>query len=257
MNTPAPRGARRMADIPSERLALLNTGEAEAANLMECLAVDFAAVMGAVAPEVGGAAITAMARAAGLGVSRRMALAASLLLDGAGDGATARLQAHGSDTVRGWACFMIAAGPAETLRDRLMAMRPLADDPHFGVREWAWLALRPHVAASPGEAIDLLAPWTGESSERLRRFASEATRPRGVWSVHIATLKQRPEQGLRILDPLRADPARYVQDSVGNWLNDAAKSQPAWVRTLCARWRKESDCAATRRICSRALRSLD
>ena len=41
-----------------------------------------------------------------------------------------------------------------------------------------------------------------------------------------------------------------------DWLNDAAKDQPDWVRGLCAEWLKATPADATRRICHRALRNL-
>ena len=168
-----------------------------------------------------------------------------------------RLQDHPSDTVRGWGCFLVGARDDLDVAARLALIRPLADDPHFGVREWAWMAVRPHLVAELDASVALLAGWTGDVSERVRRFASEALRPRGVWAGHIAALKRQPEKGLPILEPLRADPAVYVQDSVANWLNDAAKDQPDWVREVCGRWQAERpEDSNTQRIVRRALRSL-
>ena len=246
--------SRGVADIAPARLALLNGGSVASATLTEGLAIDFAQLLSAAVPGIGAARLERMRALAAAGITKRMALAAQLLLEADVD--LAQLQAHASDTVRGWVCFAIAAQAGWTLPQRLTAMRPLADDGHFGVREWTWLALRPHLAESLDEAIALLAPWTAEPSERLRRFACEALRPRGVWCAHLARLKEQPQLGLPLLLPLRADPAVYVQDSVANWLNDAAKSQPDWVRGLCAQWLQESPVAATVRICKRAQRSL-
>ncbi|PKB19694.1 HEAT repeat domain-containing protein [Janthinobacterium sp. 64] len=246
--------SRGVADIAPARLALLNGGSVASATLTEGLAIDFTELLAAAVPGIGGARLDRMRAQATAGITKRMALAAQLLLEAGADPAV--LQAHPSDTVRGWVCFVIAAQAGLSLPQRLAAMRPLADDGHFGVREWAWLALRPRLAAQLDEAITLLAPWTADPSERVRRFACEALRPRGVWCAHIAQLKERPQLALPLLQPLRADPAVYVQDSVANWLNDAAKSQPDWVRSLCAQWRLESPVAATQRICKRALRSI-
>jgi 3-methyladenine DNA glycosylase AlkC len=159
--------------------------------------------------------------------------------------------------VRSWAAYLLAASPDFSLGERLQLTRPLANDHNPGVREWAWLALRPQVAANILLAIDLLEPWTVSTSPFLRRFAAEATRPRGFWSVHIEALVHTPKLGLPILEPLRADPHQYVQDSVSNWLNDASRSHPEFVRELCARWLEESPSPATERICKRAQRSLE
>lgn len=253
----AGRSGKRVADIEPARLAQLSAGTVEAATLTECLAVDFAVLMRSVQPDLGEDAIATMQNAAGEGISRRMALAARLIDDRRGLAALGELRGHASDTVRGWACFAINRADDMSLAARLAAIQPFADDHHFGVREWSWMAVRPHIAADLDNAIALFAAWTTEPSERLRRFASEATRPRGVWCAHIGALRQQPEMALPILEPLRADPAPYVQDSVGNWLNDASKDRPDWVRSLCIRWSAESTTHTTARICKRALRSID
>ncbi|HCT24704.1 MAG TPA: DNA alkylation repair protein [Stenotrophomonas sp.] len=241
--------------ISAERLRELNSGNTATTHLAECLAVDFTALLQVVAPVLEPEALQCMRDASGKGVTQRMALAARLLRE-AGQGDPAHWQAYASDTVRGWACYLIGSDANATLPSKLQAMRPLADDRHFGVREWAWLALRTDIVAAPLQALECLQPWTQEGSPYLRRFACEALRPRGVWATHIALLKQHPDHALPLLEALADDPDRYVQDSVGNWLNDAGKTQPHWLRDLCARWQREHDGGANACIRKRALRSL-
>ncbi len=246
---------RSVKDIPPERLAQLNAG-AEAATLTECLAVDFAALMRNVLPEIGDNALAEMGDNASTGILKRMSIATDVIENRLGPSALERLARHPSDTARGWACFMVGNTADMDLSARLDAIRPFADDPHFGVREWSWMAIRPHLAADLDTAIALLSGWTVDSSDRIRRFASEVIRPRGVWCAHISALKKHPEIALPVIEPLRADPATYVQDSVANWLNDASKDRPDWVQALCARWSAESSTPETARICKRALRSI-
>lgn len=250
------KGAGRAADIPPDILAALERGELQSATLAECLALNQATLLRAVLPELSPPAIRQAEAACQLGILKRMASIGTVLFEELGPVGIARCQAHPSDTVRGWACFMAGMQPGPDLSQRLAAIRPLADDPHFGVREWAWMAMRPHLAADLDASIALLAAWTAAPSERLRRFASEALRPRGVWCAHIAALKKNPAQALPLLEPLKADTSAYVQDSVANWLNDAAKDSPDWVRALCLHWQQGEPAAATRRICSRAMRNL-
>jgi len=250
------KGASRAADIPADVLQALSRGEMESSTLAECLTLNQATLVRAVFPGLSAPALEAVDAACELGVLKRMIRIGAVLLGEMGETGIAQCRSHGADMVRGWACFMVGAQSALDLRTRLAAIRALADDAHFGVREWAWMAMRPHLAQELELSIAQLQQWTAEPSERLRRFASEALRPRGVWCAHIAALKREPGQALPILSPLRADPAAYVQDSVANWLNDAAKDHPAWVRDLCAQWLQDAPTESTRRICQRAQRSL-
>ncbi len=196
----------------------------------------------------------------GHGLVKRMELAGQMLgRHGAFDDRSAlqRLIAHPVDTVRGFACFAIALHPELGFADKFMVIRQLAADRHFGVREWAWLALRPVVVAAPFEAIALLQGWVSEPDANLRRFAVEITRPRGVWAKHIIPLQAEPWHGLSLLAPCCRDESRYVQDSVANWLNDAARSQPEWVRAVCSGWLQ--NCPDSRACCyivRRAQRNL-
>jgi 3-methyladenine DNA glycosylase AlkC len=262
----ARKGAARIALIPPEVLDALNAGSIPTVNLNEFLALD----LGRLAARVG-AAIGLDPRADRLADTvamlpafkpvRRHAHIARALYDMTAaradrDAVAHALATHPSDIARSWAAQWLAFSGLP-LAAQLHAVRRFAADPHFGVREMAWMAVRDEIAADVPGAVDLLRPWVADADANIRRFASEATRPRGVWCAQIELLKAEPWHGLPLLEPLRADASRYVQNSVANWLNDAAKSQPGWVREVCARWTRGRAAPATQYIARRALRSLD
>lgn len=253
-----------MAEIPPAVLRQLNAGTTESLNLVEWLAVDIEKLAKAAGYSAGldGTELATHARKLrGLGVMQRtggMGAALYQLLenDRGREKALGKLASHMSDSVRTWACYALVAHSELPLETRLELVRPFATDSHMGVREIAWMAIRPHLAMDLELAFRLLVPWTTEADPNLRRFASEATRPRGVWCAHISELKNDPEPGLAILEPLRSDPHIYVRRSVANWLNDASKTRPDWVRKITARWLRESKTKETAWTVNHATRTL-
>lgn len=263
------RGRRtysRRADIPRALLERLNRGEEDPATLAEWLAVDNESVAAACLPGLGLAdavpvVASACREAQGSGVMQRLraigsALCEALVARPDGDAVYEALAGHGSSVVREWAAMTLPANPRLSLEERLARARRFAQDDSMGVREIAWLSYRPFVAADLSRTVALIEPWVRDGDPRVRRCAVESTRPRGVWCPHIAALKDEPQLGLLLLEPVRSDPDRYVQTSVANWLNDASKSRPEWATALCARWTAESPTRETAWIVHRALRTI-
>ena len=259
------RGAARIALIPPDVLEALNEGLVPTVNLNEFLALDLPRLARQVAGHIGldPAHERLSDTLAMLGAFRpvkRHEHVARALYDLAHERADRNriahaLATHTSDVARAWATQWVAFSGLP-LADKLTSVRRFAADPHFGVREMAWMAVREEVADAVDEAVALLQPWVLDSDANIRRFASEATRPRGVWCAQVEMLKAQPWRALPLLEPLKADPSRYVQNSVANWLNDASKTQPQWVDELCRRWSRESRAAETSYIVRRACRSL-
>ncbi len=168
-----------------------------------------------------------------------------------------KLSSHSSDSIRCYAPYLVSPDNTMDIRKKLTLLEKLAADKHFGVREITWMAIRPDIEKDLDTAIRILSQWSKSTDEHIRRFSSEVIRPRGVWCKHLETLKDKPEQALPILENLKADPSKYVQDSVANWLNDASKSRPSFVKETCQRWEKESPVKATRYIVKKALRTIN
>ena len=259
----ARKPARRLVEIPEKVKQALSEGVVPTMNLTEWLASDRQTLLSSVltpidldveleskslwTPELLSQSALKQSFEIGKWLSARFKL---------GDEAWRRLSTHPSDVVREWSAIIIGLSDDITFARKLAWIKPFADDENSGLREIAWLSLRGEVIRDPDRAIQCLVPWTGSRNERLRRYASEITRPCGVWTSHVLRLKEQPELGLPILEPLLADDSKYVRNSVGNWLNDASKSQPEWVQSITTRWLAESNSVHTQYIVKRALRTI-
>jgi 3-methyladenine DNA glycosylase AlkC len=209
---------------PSRR-SELEAGLAECRTLQEAVNVNMATLLKTIYPDM-------VVELEGLSWPKRMSHIAQRIYEEHGLEAQQTMRMHASDLVRGWACTMV--GHAQlTFPEAVAALKPLILDPNPGVREWAWMALRPQVIVDPLYAIQQLEGMVHDPQSFVRRFAIEVTRPRGVWTSHVPVLKSEPWHALPLLLPLKGEQERYVQNAVANWLNDASKTQPIWVQDLC------------------------
>ncbi|MCC9070342.1 DNA alkylation repair protein [Flavobacterium sp. F-65] len=260
------KGSRSTKDIPIGILEKLNKGEIETANLVEWLAIDQKLLLKnfllqndrskyleSIITNIDALkkqTVNTINESIGTSLFRLAKLEKDTEL-------FTILSTHKSDLVRCWATYTIGKNEELSINEMLDQIQPFSADKHFGVREICWLAVRPTITKNLAEALTILSEWTKHSDENIRRFASEATRPRGVWCEHLEVLKQNPKLGLVILEPLKSDSTKYVQDSVGNWLNDASKTNPEFVIETCKKWKEISPTKETAYIIKKALRTIE
>ncbi|MBF0170010.1 MAG: DNA alkylation repair protein [Nitrospinae bacterium] len=264
------KGARTMAEVSLALRRRLDGGQEEALTLVEWLVIDQVKLGRAVLPQVGFSAddidgiVERYEAAAPDGVMSRLRIMAAAIGDALASAPPKKRRRlyegiaawPTADVVREWGALIVSRDTTMTPAARWEEMRRYAADESMNVREIAWMALRPWVAADVTVALDLYTPWVGDPHEGIRRCAVEGTRPRGVWTSHLAPLKADPSPALPLLEAVKGDPSRYVQNAVANWLNDASKDHPAWVQEVTARWAKESPTKETAYIVKRGLRTL-
>nr|WP_294786046.1 DNA alkylation repair protein [uncultured Flavobacterium sp.] len=260
------KGARSTKDITPEILEQLNKGEIETVNLVEWLAVNQTKLLENLLRELKRTeylepiladikvlkkqTVNTINEAIGTGILKQSILNNDKEI-------FFILCKHKSDLVRCWSAYMIGKNRELSIEEVLEHIQFLAADKHFEVREISWLAVRSCILNNLEKSLEILLKWTLSKDENIRRFATEATRPRGVWCEHIEKLKKEPELGLKILENLKSDSCKYVQDSVGNWLNDASKTRPDFVKALCEKWKIESAEKSTLYIIKKALRTIE
>ncbi|MGE8241119.1 MAG: DNA alkylation repair protein [Sphingobacterium sp.] len=259
---PKRTGARKTSEIPASILEQLNKGEIETANLVEWLAVDQPVLLNHlltyhdrtaylkpilnIINQLKKQTVNSINETIGIGLLEQITQQNDAVF-------LQTISLHPADLVR----YTVGKNNELSITETLDQIQQFAADPHFGVREISWLAVREKISINLQESISILTEWTNNADENIRRFASEAIRPRGVWCAHIDALKQNPAIALSILEALKSDPSRYVQNSVANWLNDASKTCPLFVKELCTRWERESKSKETMYIVKRAVRNLN
>jgi 3-methyladenine DNA glycosylase AlkC len=105
-------------------------------------------------------------------------------------------------------------------------------------------AVRPFLLRYGDKMIGQMIKWSLHENHKVRRFASEGSRPRLPWAMAIPALKKDPTSILPILENLKKDPSEWVRRSVANNLNDIAKDHPDIVLSLAKKWKaisKETD----------------
>jgi DNA alkylation repair enzyme len=260
------KGSRSKKDIPQDILMQLNCGEIESANVVEWSAVDRKKLLENTLKQHNRIhylkpileQIDKLKKQTINTVNESIGAELLYQMNNYNDNDFLKiLLSCQSDLVRCWGTFIVGKDNTLSLEQMFENIKPFAIDRHFNVREEAWTAVRPAVILSLDKSITILSKWVIDENENIRRFASEVTRPRGVWCKHIEELKQNPVIALPILEPLKSDKSKYVRDSVGNWLNDASKTMPIFVETLCSRWEKESLTNETKYIIKKAMRTIN
>ncbi|MDY6901776.1 MAG: DNA alkylation repair protein [Cyanobacteriota bacterium] len=100
----------------------------------------------------------------------------------------------------------------------------------------AEFAIRPFILKHPDTTLPRLIEWTSHQDWRVRRLASEGSRPRLPWGMQLKPFIENPSFVIKILNQLYNDSNLIVRRSVANNLNDIAKDNPDLALKTAEQW---------------------
>ncbi|MGB3761561.1 MAG: hypothetical protein WBA07_35140 [Rivularia sp. (in: cyanobacteria)] len=105
----------------------------------------------------------------------------------------------------------------------------------------AEFAIRPFILQHPDKTLSRLMEWTSDQDWRVRRLASEGSRPRLPWSIQLKPFIENPSFIIGILNQLYNDQNLIVRRSVANNLNDIASYHPDLAVETAQHWWDSGD----------------
>ena len=119
----------------------------------------------------------------------------------------------------------------------------------------AEFAIRPFLEQHLDATLTHVERWVGDADRRVRRLASEGTRPLLPWGKHVMALKREPGRCLALIAPLAGDASEVVRRSAANHLNDVSRLDVALALQHAEHWAARTG-EAGRQTVRHALRTL-
>jgi len=100
-------------------------------------------------------------------------------------------------------------------------------------------AIRDFIIRYPQKSLKALHEWSLDEDWRVRRLASEGSRPRLPWASKIPLFIENPERCGEILTRLCCDEVLSVKRSVANYVNNISKDNLDYAIELCELWNQQ------------------
>jgi 3-methyladenine DNA glycosylase AlkC len=82
------------------------------------------------------------------------------------------------------------------------------------------------------QALPVIRVWLADEHPNVRRAVSEGLR---IWTARDY-FREHPDEAIKLLSTLKADPSEYVRKSVGNALRDISRKHGDLVRVELEQW---------------------